>query len=325
MPFYLKSESKKKFEPVPAGSHLANLTGFYDIGTRWYIKGFPAEDKAVHNLMQNAVHEIADADWTTDLDTVDWPYLLEQLDFVGLYISMIGSANTAVRENRLPQAALDEIRNQMPKQMRKLLMVWEIPGHTYKIDEQLKPAQINKEFNLSMHKRSTLRQWIEIWRGEPFTDESVNEFDLHSLLGMACMIGVQHQTKGEGDRKKVTAKVVSMQAVPKGITAKEPESELMKFSVNEKGFSFPANLPEWIIKRVIGNPEAHWPGPKQSCQEWLAMTPAERSLALKYHPSLIGNIQENPVENVESDEPWLVPDQGKPAEIPTWDDDDIPF
>jgi hypothetical protein len=50
-------------------------------------------------------------------------------------------------------------------------------------------------FNLSMHENASMRQFLEQWRGRPFTDQEINQppyFDLESVIGVPCVINVVH-------------------------------------------------------------------------------------------------------------------------------------
>lgn len=50
-------------------------------------------------------------------------------------------------------------------------------------------------FNLSMHENASMRQFLEQWRGRPFTEVEINTppgFDLESVIGVPCTINVVH-------------------------------------------------------------------------------------------------------------------------------------
>lgn len=55
-------------------------------------------------------------------------------------------------------------------------------------------------FNYSMHENSTLRQFLEQWRGRPFSEAEINQppgFDLESVIGIPCNLNIIHNKKGE--------------------------------------------------------------------------------------------------------------------------------
>lgn len=50
-------------------------------------------------------------------------------------------------------------------------------------------------FNLSMHENASLRQFLEQWRGRPFTEAEINRppgFDLESVIGVPCTLNLVH-------------------------------------------------------------------------------------------------------------------------------------
>lgn len=54
-------------------------------------------------------------------------------------------------------------------------------------------------FNLSMHENSSLRQFLEQWRGRPFAEAEINKppgFDLESVIGVPCTLNIVHNESG---------------------------------------------------------------------------------------------------------------------------------
>lgn len=54
-------------------------------------------------------------------------------------------------------------------------------------------------FNLSMHENSSMRQFLEQWRGRPFSEKEINQppgFDLESVIGKPCALNVVHNESG---------------------------------------------------------------------------------------------------------------------------------
>lgn len=50
-------------------------------------------------------------------------------------------------------------------------------------------------FNLSLHENSSLRQFLEQWRGRPFAESEINRppgFDLESVIGVPCTLNIIH-------------------------------------------------------------------------------------------------------------------------------------
>lgn len=80
---------------------------------------------------------------------------------------------------------------------RRLRLSWELPDEAMRDG---RPFVVSNSYTWSMHKQSTLRQHLEAWRGQPFTDRDFGPggFDIKNLLGKACLVTIQHkETEGQ--------------------------------------------------------------------------------------------------------------------------------
>ena len=59
----------------------------------------------------------------------------------------------------------------------KIVLLFELSNETIERDGKTAPISINKEYTLSLGKKSVLRKHLETWRGRPFTDEELKGFD----------------------------------------------------------------------------------------------------------------------------------------------------
>ena len=76
-----------------------------------------------------------------------------------------------------------------------------------------RPMSMYREYTLSLHEKSALRQHLQQWRNKPFTQEELLSFDLQNVLGRSCKIEVAKNENGnnkivgiysaEGGSKKV--------------------------------------------------------------------------------------------------------------------------
>lgn len=76
--------------------------------------------------------------------------------------------------------------------------------------EEGKYFQVQRRFTLSLHKKSSLRPFLDSWRGKPFTEEEAEAFDLETLLGVNAMLNVMHEEGAEG---KVYARIAAIMPV----------------------------------------------------------------------------------------------------------------
>jgi hypothetical protein len=136
------------------------------------------------------------------------------------------------------------------KSIRKVVVVWEIPGCRGVFDGKDLPRAISKRYTLSLHKKSDMRKDLESWRGRKFTDEELKGFDIKKLLGVPCQIQVLH-TKVDD---KIYANIAAITKAPAGTNIK-PENPLKFFSF-EEGNAVPDGTPEWIMALIRQSEES---------------------------------------------------------------------
>ena len=66
---------------------------------------------------------------------------------------------------------IEETINGVAKKLNKVRIGWELPTEMKVFKEEIgeQPITISKEFTLSMHEKSTLRNFLKNWRGKDFT------------------------------------------------------------------------------------------------------------------------------------------------------------
>lgn len=100
------------------------------------------------------------------------------------------------------------------KQQHKVRIVWQIDEDR----EDGKPFQVSKRYTLSLHEKAALRKDLESWRGRAFTPNELEGFDLETLMGVAVLLNLIHNT-----RDGVTyANVASLMRLPKTMQAPTP-------------------------------------------------------------------------------------------------------
>jgi hypothetical protein len=57
---------------------------------------------------------------------------------------------------------------------------------------------VSARYTVSLHKKSRLRQHLEMWRGKAFTAEELKGFDLEKLIGANGQMQVVHNVADEG-------------------------------------------------------------------------------------------------------------------------------
>lgn len=134
------------------------------------------------------------------------------------------------------------------KTSKKVRIGWELPLETkeFKQGEGERPYVISKDFTLSMHEKSTLRKFLESWRGKTFTETEAKSFDITKLIGVPCMVSVISEEK-EG---KNYAKVTGVTSVPKGMTCPAQVNETFILSYDDFSFEKFNSLPKFIKEKM---------------------------------------------------------------------------
>jgi len=148
------------------------------------------------------------------------------------------------------------------KSRHEIIIGWEIPSERMEItkDDVTKdvPRVVSKSYTLSLGERANLRKDLEAWRGQRFTKEELNEFDVLKLLKAPCQLQVMHRTSGAG---KVYANVTTIMPIVKGMQVPELELEPVVFELNDDTAEIPENIYSWIADKI------------ETSTEWLASRP----------------------------------------------------
>lgn len=139
------------------------------------------------------------------------------------------------------------------KKMHKVRLGFEFPTETkvFKEENGEQPFVLSKEFTLSMHEKSTLRKFLQSWRGKEFAEHEAKAFDISVLLEKPCMIQVIHKETQKG----VRANIASISSMPKGLICPEQinPSQLLSFdNFNEELFN---SMPDFIKEKIESSEE----------------------------------------------------------------------
>lgn len=140
-----------------------------------------------------------------------------------------------------------QYNKQFDKFSNKILVTWEVPDSRIEIErdgEKLDlPKAISKQYTAVISDRSNLSKDL---RALGFSaDEVTEDFDITSLLGLACQLQVVHTTKGG----RTYGNVGVLMPLPNGVEAPEPENELRSFDIADVDVDapkLPDNMPDWV-------------------------------------------------------------------------------
>lgn len=174
------------------------------------------------------------------------------------------------------------------KTAHKILLTFEITDAENRREDG-SAHTINRRFTASLHKKAALRKLLESWRGRPFTDDELKSFDLKTLLGKPCLIGIIHETKGD----RTYANLSSIMRLPKGFAPGLDTEPLIHFDLSAPDWTVFAQLPSRLQDQIAASPEfAKLDAPKSIAlpaapapTRATAPTPAPRASAPKPQPS----------------------------------------
>jgi hypothetical protein len=110
---------------------------------------------------------------------------------------------------------------------------------------------ISRRYTASLHPKAGLRKLLESWRGRPFTADELKSFDLKTLLGVPCLVGIIHETKGD----KTFANLSSIMRLPKGFAPGPDTEPLVHFDLNEPDWQVFAQLSSRLQDQIAASPE----------------------------------------------------------------------
>jgi hypothetical protein len=107
---------------------------------------------------------------------------------------------------------------------RKILLTWELA----ELRTDGTPFQISRRFGLSLHENSTMRAFLQAWRGRAFTPEELSAFDLRKLLNAPAMLNITTVNRAGKDY----ANILSISPLPRGMTAPDLTAPAVCFDID---------------------------------------------------------------------------------------------
>ena len=120
------------------------------------------------------------------------------------------------------------------KRQHKINVAWMLD----EAREDGKPFMVFKRYTLSLHEKGTLRKDLESWRGRKFTRDEEMGFDVETVVGKSCIVGVTHVEKGG----TVYANVSSIAPLMKGMQAMPIPADYIR--KQDRTDAQPATAPE---------------------------------------------------------------------------------
>lgn len=143
------------------------------------------------------------------------------------------------------------------KNQHQILIIWELPDATIKIEGVVVPIWKFKKFTASLSEKAELRKTLQAWRGSAFTGDELKGFQLDSILSACCQIAIVHEPAKDGSGK-VYANISSIMPLPRGMAPFPSKTKPMLFDFEESS-ALPEGLPDWVVEQIKAAPEwATW-------------------------------------------------------------------
>lgn len=113
------------------------------------------------------------------------------------------------------------------------------------------PHVVTKRFTSSLHPKSSLRKFLEMWRGRAFTAEELKGFDLKNVLGLTCLVSVSHTEKAD----RVYANLAGATKLPKGMATAPGTEPLVSFDLSAPDWDTFARLGSRLQNQIAESPE----------------------------------------------------------------------
>lgn len=114
-----------------------------------------------------------------------------------------------------------------------------------------RPFSAHKRFKLSSFAKAPIRQFLESWRGQAFTDADFGTFDIKVLLGKPCMLGIVHEEKNGNTYSNIT----SVMKIPKGLNIPQSQNELVHFDLDNFNQEVYDGLSQSLRETIAKAPE----------------------------------------------------------------------
>jgi hypothetical protein len=98
-----------------------------------------------------------------------------------------------------------------PRKKHMVSIAWQID----EVRDDGKRFLVYRRYTLSLNEKASLRKDLESWRGRKFTRDEEMGFDVEKLIGVNCMLNIQHNQSGE----KTYANVVSVMPLHKSLAS----------------------------------------------------------------------------------------------------------
>ena len=132
------------------------------------------------------------------------------------------------------------------KKQRKFIIVWNIVGEYIELNGEQRPRVISKEYTMSLSEKSTLRKDLQAWRGQVFTSEELEGFNLNNILNVPCQLQILNEERNG----KTYTNIASIMAMPKGMTVEKLDKTVVFDTYEPETWNTFREIPKWIQEKI---------------------------------------------------------------------------
>lgn len=129
---------------------------------------------------------------------------------------------------------------------RKFMMVWTIVGEFIEVNNEQLPRVMSKEYTLSLNEKSNLRKDLQAWRGQAFTEEELQGFNLITVMNKPCQLQIINEEKNGKTYNNISA----IMAMPKGMTVEPLQETTVFITNNPETWNNWEKIPKWIKEKI---------------------------------------------------------------------------
>ncbi len=111
------------------------------------------------------------------------------------------------------------------KKLHKIAIAWQL--EETRADGT--PFIVGRRFTASLHEKANLRQFLESWRGRPFSSDELKGFAMPRLINVPALLNIVHTERGTG----TYAEIKSIAPIPRGMSAPREVSEPIVFDLGD--------------------------------------------------------------------------------------------
>lgn len=133
------------------------------------------------------------------------------------------------------------------KSQRKVMIGWQLPDEQIEVNGKMEPRVVTNRYTATLGQQGNLYRDLITWRGQEFTPEELDAFNLANIIGKSCLLTITNSKAADG---KTYTNVSGVARLMKGMEKGELKGEPLIFDLDSATLDDVDNLPHWIGDQV---------------------------------------------------------------------------